>query len=114
MARHCYDSERVFMAQRATSTGRPRVDWSMRLMIFLSNLVAWTGVVWRRVRSHATLLLAVWAGCTLAVALVVSIPVYAEAAGYRILLAELAKSSADDLLPPFSMISTYGSSGAKP
>lgn len=102
------------MTQHATSTRRPGAGWASRLIIFFSNLIGWFGVIWRRVRSHATLLLAVWAGCTLAVALVVSIPIYAEAAGYRILLAELSKAAQEDPLPPFSIIYTFGGSGSKP
>lgn len=77
-------------------------------MSLIYNSIAFIGVVWRRVVSHFGLLLAVWAGFTLAVALVVSIPVYAEAAGYRILQANLAKSDVHDPLPPFSLIYTFG------
>src|SRR5262245_47794906 len=77
-------------------------------MALIFNRLALLGVLWRRSFSHLRLLLSVWAGFTLAVALVVSIPVYAEATGYRMLLATLADQSARDPLPPFSFIYTYG------
>ena len=70
--------------------------------------IALIGVIRRRIWSHLKLILTVWAGFTLAVALVISIPVYAEASGYRILLAALAEQSAQDHLPPFSFVYTYG------
>ena len=80
-------------------------------------LLHWFGIfgfVGRRLRSHAPLLLSVWAGLTLAVGIVVSIPVYADAAGYRILLAALrgADDDAGDPVPPFSLVYRYqGTSG---
>jgi putative ABC transport system permease protein len=77
-------------------------------MALVFNRFALLGVLWRRSFSHLRLLLSVWAGFTLAVALVVSIPVYAEATGYRMLLATLAEQAARDPLPPFSFIYTYG------
>lgn len=81
----------------------------------MRNLIAWLSmgrIIGRRLRSHIGLLLAVWAGLTLAVAIVVSIPVYAESAGYRILLAALEATDEKDEVPPFSLIYSYeGSSG---
>ena len=77
-------------------------------MASILNRIALLGVIRRRIFSHLKLILTVWAGFTLAVALVVSIPVYAEASGYRILLAALAEQSAQDHLPPFSFVYTYG------
>src|SRR6266496_1157646 len=77
-------------------------------MAIVLNRLALLGVIWSRMFSHLKLLVAVWAGFTLTVALVVSIPVYAEASGYRILLAALAEQSAQDHLPPFSFVYTYG------
>ncbi|HEU5088049.1 MAG TPA: ABC transporter permease, partial [Roseiflexaceae bacterium] len=76
----------------------------------LRGTLALPVVVWRRLLSHFGLLLTVWAGVTLAVAIVVSIPVYAESAGYRILLSALADSrnSQLDTLSPFAMIYRYG------
>ena len=77
-------------------------------MASIFNRIALIGVIRRRIFSHLKLILTVWAGFTLAVALVISIPVYAEASGYRILLAALAEQSAQDHLPPFSFVYTYG------
>ncbi len=77
-------------------------------MALIVNRLALFGVLWRRSFSHLRLLLSVWAGFTLAVALVVSIPIYAEATGYRMLLTTLAEETARDPLPPFSFIYTYG------
>ncbi|MEJ7653619.1 MAG: hypothetical protein WKH64_09925 [Chloroflexia bacterium] len=69
---------------------------------------------WRRIASRLGVSLAVWAGLALAVALVVSIPIYAEATGYRILLAALQANSADDPLPPFGMVYRYEGSSGQP
>src|SRR6476620_8975703 len=77
-------------------------------MASIFNRIVLIGVIGRRIFSHLKLILTVWAGFTLAVALVISIPVYAEASGYRILLAALAEQSAQDHLPPFSFVYTYG------
>ncbi|HET9222126.1 MAG TPA: ABC transporter permease [Roseiflexaceae bacterium] len=77
-------------------------------MALVLNRLALFGVLWRRSFSHLRLLLSVWAGFTLAVALAVSIPVYAEATGYRMLLATFAEQAAQDPLPPFSFIYSYG------
>ncbi|HWQ13916.1 MAG TPA: ABC transporter permease [Roseiflexaceae bacterium] len=74
----------------------------------VSNLLTFPAVIWRRLLSQVGLVLAVWAGFTLAVALVVSIPVYAEAAGYRVLLAALEQEARGSPLPPFSMVYKYG------
>ena len=93
------------MGDAPVSIGKHDRNDRMRIVL---TVLAMAGVIWRRVVSHLGLLLAVWAGFTLAVALVVSIPVYAEASGYRILLAALAAEDTPDPLPPFSMIYTYG------
>ncbi|MEN9938149.1 MAG: hypothetical protein RLZZ387_4728 [Chloroflexota bacterium] len=74
----------------------------------VANLLTFPAVIWRRLLSQVGLVLAVWAGFTLAVALVVSIPVYAEAAGYRVLLASLEADAKESPLPPFAMVYTYG------
>ncbi len=77
----------------------------------VDSLLSWLtfpAVIWRRLLSQLGLALAVWAGFTLAVALVVSIPVYAEAAGYRVLLASLEEQARESALPPFSMVYKYG------
>jgi putative ABC transport system permease protein len=82
-------------------------------MALALNRLALLGVLWRRSFSHLRLLLSVWAGFTLAVALVVSIPVYAEATGYRMLLASLSEQAAEDPLPPFSFIYSYGGASTR-
>lgn len=81
---------------------------SMRFMQNLAILLSYPSVVWRRLWSHLSLGLAVWAGLALAVGMVVAIPVYAEASGYRILLAALAERTVVDPLPPFAMVYRYG------
>jgi putative ABC transport system permease protein len=81
-------------------------------MVLIFNRLALFGVLWRRSFSHLRLLLSIWAGFSLAVALVVSIPVYAEATGYRMLLASLAEQAARDPLSPFSFIYSYGGARA--
>ena len=74
----------------------------------LAGLAALPLVIWRRLLSRFDLLAAVWAGLALTVAIVVSVPVYAEATGYRILIGALAQENSGDTLPPFSMIYKYG------
>ncbi len=74
----------------------------------LTLALAFPSVIWRRLLSRVGLALAVWSGLTLAVGMVVSIPVYAEASGYRILLAALTERAIADPLPPFAMIYRYG------
>jgi len=77
-------------------------------MQHLAILLSFPVVIWRRLLSHPGLALAVWAGLTLTVGMVVSIPVYAESSGYRILLAALAERAMRDPLPPFAMVYRYG------
>ncbi len=74
----------------------------------LGLVLAFPPVIWRRLLSHPGLALAVWSGMALAVGMVVCIPVYAEASGYRILLAALTERAIADPLPPFAMIYRYG------
>ena len=85
------------------------------LEAFLGRL-ALPVVVGRRLISHLGLMLTVWVGVTLAVGVVVSIPVYAESAGYRILLTFLSDSQREqaDTLSPFSIIYRYGGARDKP
>ena len=82
----------------------------------LLSLLALPVVVTRRLLSHLGLMLTVWVGVTLAVAIVVSVPVYAEAAGYRILLTTLSDSQREeaDTLSPFAIIYRYGGASTKP
>jgi putative ABC transport system permease protein len=74
----------------------------------LTIALSFPPVIWRRLLSHFGLALAVWSGMTLAAGMVVSIPVYAEASGYRILLAALTERAVADPLPPFAMVYRYG------
>ncbi len=74
----------------------------------LTVVLAFPPVIWRRLLSHLGLALAVWSGIALAAGMVVSIPVYAEASGYRILLAALTERAIADPLPPFAMVYRYG------
>lgn len=83
-------------------------------MTFILNIVSLLAVVLRRLRSHLVMLLTVWLGFTLVVALVVSIPIFTEAASYRILLHSLAKTDASDALSPFAMVYSYGLGKAEP
>lgn len=82
----------------------------------LSRGLAFPLVIWRRLLSQPALMLTVWAGVTLAVAIVVSIPVYAESAGYRILLTALNENQQNrsDNLSPFAMIYRYGGASTRP
>ena len=74
----------------------------------LTIALSFPPVIWRRLLSHFGLALAVWSGMALAAGMVVSIPVYAEASGYRILLAALAERAIADPLPPFAVVYRYG------
>jgi putative ABC transport system permease protein len=57
----------------------------------------------------------IWLGFTVAIALTVSIPVYAEAAGYRMLISAISTSSDQgNNLPPFSLVFKFGSASTKP
>jgi putative ABC transport system permease protein len=72
--------------------------WSPGILIGLVRVVG------RRLWSHMALMLAIAAGFVVAIALVVSIPVYAEAVGYRILRAELSKTDTGETRPPFAFM----------
>src|SRR5215211_4743757 len=61
-------------------------------------------VVGRRLWNHLALMLAIAAGFVVAVALVVSIPVYAEAVGYRVLRDELSRAESGAHRPPFAFM----------
>src|SRR5574338_127671 len=64
-------------------------------------------VVGRRLLSHLALMLAIAAGFVVAIALVVSIPVYSEAVGFRILRDELSKTDSGGQRPPFAFMYRY-------
>jgi putative ABC transport system permease protein len=104
------------MLEQTTPTRQRRQPVEPSLLTTLIGLVSLPIVVARRLSSHLGLMLTVWAGVTLAVAIVISIPVYAEAAGYRILLTSLseAQSQKIDNLSPFAIIYRYGGASDDP
>ena len=71
-------------------------------MYWLLNLLGLIKVVGQRQRSYLGLVLALAAGFIVAVALVVSIPLYADAVGYRILRTELQPDAEGSRRPPFA------------
>jgi putative ABC transport system permease protein len=71
------------------------------------SLVGVLRVVSRRLWSHLGLMLAIAVGFIVAIGLTVSIPVYAEAVGYRILRDELAQGEAGSKRPPFAFMFRY-------
>ncbi|NBU62905.1 MAG: ABC transporter permease [Chloroflexia bacterium] len=82
----------------ATRTWRA-VPWAWLLGISV--------VVGRRLWSNLALILAIATGFTIAVAIVVCIPVYAEAVGYRILREELTSTVNGTKRPPFAFMYRY-------
>ncbi|MEY3990634.1 MAG: hypothetical protein RI985_1715 [Chloroflexota bacterium] len=69
----------------------------------------------RRVSAQPFLLFVVWLGFTMAVALTVSIPVYAESAGYRLLINSISENQQPGTrLPPFALIYKFGGAATKP
>jgi putative ABC transport system permease protein len=73
-------------------------------MYWLLNLWGLIKVAGQRQRSYLGLVLALAAGFIVAVALVVSIPLYADAVGYRILRAELQPDAEGTTRPPFALM----------
>src|ERR687886_402772 len=71
-------------------------------MYWLLYLLGLIKVVGQRQRSYLGLVLALAVGFTVAVALVVSIPLYADAVGYRILRTELQPDTEGSQRPPFA------------
>lgn len=69
----------------------------------------------RRMTAQPFLLFVVWLGFSVAIGLTVSIPVYAEAAGYRLLINAISETQLPGTrLPPFSLIYKYGGASTKP
>lgn len=83
---------------------RPRRALGSSPWAWLTGMVV---VVGRRLWSNLSLILAIAAGFTVAVAIVVSIPVYAEAVGYRILRDELSSPLNGTRRPPFAFMYRY-------
>ncbi len=71
-------------------------------MYWLLNILGLVKVAMQRQRSYFGLVLALLAGFIVAVALVVSIPLYADAVAYRILRSELRMDEDGTTRPPFS------------
>ncbi len=87
----------------SSATQAPRA-WRAVPWAWLTGIVV---VVGRRLWSNLSLILAIAAGFTIAVAIVVSIPVYAEAVGYRILREELTSTLNGTKRPPFAFMYRY-------
>jgi putative ABC transport system permease protein len=73
----------------------------------LGSLPGLLVVVGQRLWNHLALMLAIAAGFMVAVAIVVCIPVYAEAVGYRVLRDELSKGESGTRRPPFAFMYRY-------
>src|SRR4051812_50042011 len=71
------------------------------------SLLGLLRIVGRRLWSHVWLMLAIAAGFVVAIALVVAIPVYAEAVGYRVLRDELTQIDTGGTRPPFAVLYRY-------
>jgi len=69
---------------------------------WLLNLLGIVKIAFLRQKSYLGLVLALLAGFIVAITLVVSIPLYADAVGYRILRTELLEEQEGNLRPPFS------------
>lgn len=87
-----------------SAANRPRRALGSSPWAWLTGMVV---VVGRRLWSNLSLILAIAAGFTVAVAIVVSIPVYAEAVGYRILRDELSSPLNGTRRPPFAFMYRY-------
>lgn len=95
------------MAASDTDSSSPRTqraNGTTAIVTWISGMVM---VVGRRLWSNLSLVLAIAAGFTVAVAIVVSIPVYAEAVGYRILREELSSPMNGTRRPPFALMYRY-------
>ena len=94
-------SKPIFGVQhQALQSARVR-RWSPGSLLGLLRIVS------RRLWSHLWLMLAIAAGFVVAIALVVAIPVYAEAVGYRVLRDELTKIDTGGTRPPFAFMYRY-------
>jgi putative ABC transport system permease protein len=74
------------------------------------TLLSFITTIVRRAQAQLFLVLVIWLGFTVAIALTVSIPVYAEAAGYRMLITAISENQTPGTrLPPFALIFKFGS-----
>ena len=77
---------------------------NMKNTSFAGTIAIATTII-RRLFAQPFLLFVIWLGFTVAIALTVSIPVYAEAAGYRMLISAISTNGDQgNNLPPFSLI----------
>ncbi|HET9224523.1 MAG TPA: FtsX-like permease family protein, partial [Roseiflexaceae bacterium] len=98
-----------------TTTGQPESFVQQEPTFTLWSLRAWSPgsllgllrVVGQRLWNHLMLMLAIAAGFVVAITLVVSIPVYSEAVGYRILRTELSRTEEGSSRPPFAFLYRY-------
>jgi len=69
-------------------------------VFFTDTLLSFITTIVRRALAQPFLVFVIWLGFTVAIALTVSIPVYAEAAGYRMLITAISeKQSPGTRLP---------------
>ena len=80
-------------------------------MHFLNRLRAIVVVVVRRVTSQPWLMVATTAGLVVAIGLMMSIPIYADAVYHRIFMRNIAQETGDpDSIPPFTFLFRYDGS----
>src|SRR6476469_5508223 len=94
-------SKPIFGVQHQALTSALMRRWSPGSLLGLLRIVG------RRLWSHLALMLAIAAGFVVAIALVISIPVYAEAVGYRVLRDELSRTENGGIRPPFAFMYRY-------
>jgi putative ABC transport system permease protein len=98
-----------------TTTGQPESLVQQEPTFTLWSLRAWSPgsllgllrVVGQRLWNHLMLMLAIAAGFVVAITLVVCIPIYSEAVGYRILRTELSRTEEGSNRPPFAFLYRY-------
>lgn len=83
-------------------------------MYWALNLLGLLKVVAQRQRSYFGLVLALVAGFIVAVAIVVSIPLYADAVGYRTLRTELEPDAEGSRRPPFAFMFAHTDANDRP
>lgn len=84
-------------------------------VFFTDTLLSFITTIVRRALAQPFLVFVIWLGFTVAIALTVSIPVYAEAAGYRMLITAISENqSPGTRLPPFALIYKFGSASTRP
>src|SRR5215210_50715 len=83
-------------------------------MYWILNFLGLLRIVLRRQRSYLGLVAALIAGFVVAVAMVVSIPLYADAIGYRALRAELVPATDEIPRPPFAFMFSHVDPNDKP